>query len=366
MNWRGTLNIVNKGGSQAAQDLLGKGKAMKDQILVPLDGSELAERVLPTAISFAHITGSSVVLLHAMSTLSVAETIGGIFPATPSVWENWDDEARSAQTYLEGIANKLIALKLTVQTVVVEGQAATAIVKYAKDHPSVRLIAMATHGRSGLGRLVLGSVADRVLHLSPVPTLLVRIAGPGHHDTLVLDQTDAVRVNYRTILVPLDSSRLAEQALGHAVGLASKMDTTLLLVTALPVAQEGASLSDEYVPVLLEEVQRSESNRLKTYLLGVAQKLRNRGLKVETETPTGTPATAVLRSALKTQTDLIVMTTHGRSGLERLWLGSVAASIVHQSTCPVLLIRANELETQEQPVFELPVEQPTLEEGVPR
>jgi nucleotide-binding universal stress UspA family protein len=337
---------------------------MKDQILVPLDGSELAERVLPTAISFAHITGSSIVLLHAMSTLSVSETIGGIFPATPSVWDNWDDETRSAQSYLDSIAKQLTGLKLTVQTEVVEGQAATAIVKYAREHSPVRLIAMATHGRNGLGRLVLGSVADRVLHLSPVPMLLVRIAG--HHDTVTLEQTDAVRITYKTILVPLDSSRLAEQALGHAVSLASKMDTTLLLVTALPNAQGGASISDEYAPPLLEEVQRSESNRLKTYLLGVAQKLRNRGLKVQTETPTGAPAAAVLHTALKTRTDLIVMTTHGRSGLQRLWLGSVAANIVHQSTCPVLLIRADELGTQEQPFTDIPVEQPTLEEGVPR
>ena len=204
MNRRATHILPIRGGSQAAQDLLGKGKAMKDQILVPLDGSELAERVLPTAISFAHITGSSVVLLHAMSTLSVSETIGGIFPATPSVWENWDDESRSAQNYLETIARKLTGMKLTVQTEVVEGHAPTAIVKYAKEHPPVRLIAMATHGRNGLGRLVLGSVADRVLHLSTVPTLLVRIAGPGHHDTVTLEQTDAVRITYKTILVPLE------------------------------------------------------------------------------------------------------------------------------------------------------------------
>ncbi|MEP6775987.1 MAG: universal stress protein, partial [Chloroflexota bacterium] len=277
---------------------------MKDQILVPLDGSELAERVLPTAISFAHITGSSIVLLHAMATLSVSETIGGIFPATPSVWENWDDETRSTQSYLEGIARKLTGMKLVVRTEVVEGQAATAIVKYAKEHRSVRLIAMATHGRSGLGRLVLGSVADRVLHSSPVPMLLVRVAG--HHDTAALEQTDAIRIAYKTILVPLDSSRLAEQALGHAVGLASKMDTTILLVTALANAQESASISDEYAPLLLEEVQRSESNRLKTYLVGVAQKLRNRGLKVQVETPTGTPAAAVLRTAQITLADLIV------------------------------------------------------------
>jgi hypothetical protein len=74
----------------------------------------------------------------------------------------------------------------------------------------------------------------------------------------------------------------------------------------------------------------------------------------------------VLRTAQKSEADLIVMTTHGRSGLQRLWLGSVAANIVHQSTCPVLLIRANELKTQEQSVLDLLVEQPTLEEGVPR
>jgi nucleotide-binding universal stress UspA family protein len=335
---------------------------MKDQILVPLDGSELAESILPNALSVAHITGSSLVLLHAMPSLSVAETMTGMFPVTPSVWESWEEEAKLAQDYVVSIAKRLTKTGLTVQTEVVEGEAAKVIVNYAKDHPSVRMIAMATHGRSGLGRLILGSVADRVLHTSPAPVLLVRTKGQSHADQLEL--AGSAPAPYKKILVPLDSSLLAEQALEHAVSLAKTEDTTLLLVTVLPNPQERIGLSDDYAPLWLEEVQKSETNRLRDYILSVAQKLRRRGLKAQTETPTGNPAAAVLRTAMKQQVDLIVMTTHGRSGFERLWLGSVATNIVHQSNCPILLVRVTEQVPQQQPDRQLAPEQPNLEQGI--
>jgi nucleotide-binding universal stress UspA family protein len=337
---------------------------MKNQILVPLDGSELAEGVLPDAVSMAHITGSSLVLLSAISTFSVADTMSAIFPVAPTAWDDWEDEVKQAHSYLASVAQRLARARLQVQTEVVDGQAAPSIVKYAEEHSSVRMIAMATHGRSGLGRLILGSVADEVLRLSPVPLLLVRTNT--HHGPITLPHNDAVRASYKTILVPLDSSALAEQALDHASSLASTPESSLLLVTILPTSRSTMPISDEYAPLWLEEVQRSETTRLKTYLFGIAQKLRNKGLRVRLETPTGTPAAELLRAAQAARADLIVMTTHGRSGLQRLWLGSVATSIVHQSTCPVLLIRASERDAHEQLAADLSAEQPSLEQGLPR
>jgi nucleotide-binding universal stress UspA family protein len=250
-----------------------------------------------------------------------------------------------AQNYVVEIATRLANAGFTTQTEVVQGEAATAIVNYSKEHPSVRMIAMATHGRSGLGRLILGSVADRVLHTSPAPVLLVRTTG--YTDTNI-ERAGSAPTPYKTILVPLDSSLLAEQALEHALDLATTEDTTILLVTVLPNPQQRIGLSDTFAPLWLEEVQKSEANRLQDYLLATAQKLRRRGLKVQTETPTGNPAAAIIRTATKRHADMIVMTTHGRSGFQRLWLGSVATSIVHQSTCPLLLVRSTEQSAQEQ------------------
>jgi nucleotide-binding universal stress UspA family protein len=169
----------------------------------------------------------------------------------------------------------------------------------------------------------------------------------GYTDTNI-ERAGSAPTPYKTILVPLDSSLLAEQALEHALDLATTEDTTILLVTVLPNPQQRIGLSDTFAPLWLEEVQKSEANRLKDYLLATAQKLRRRGLKVQTETPTGNPAAAIIRTATKRHADMIVMTTHGRSGFQRLWLGSVATSIVHQSTCPLLLVRSTEQSAQEQ------------------
>ena len=149
---------------------------MYKTVLVPLDGSELAECVLPHVeeIVFRHGT-EALILLRALEPLPTA--VGGDYIFSEEISNRLQAEhSRGARAYLEGVANRLRAPGPQVTCEVVLGPPATAIADYAAHHP-VDLIIMATHGRSGMGRWLMGSVADRLLHASCAPVLLVR--GPG-------------------------------------------------------------------------------------------------------------------------------------------------------------------------------------------
>jgi nucleotide-binding universal stress UspA family protein len=158
---------------------------MYERIVVALDGSALAEQVLPHVSALAEKFGSTVVLVRAIMPLAqvaalVEPSIGGV-PLDPSLIEDTiESEEQEAATYLEHVANSLRAKGITVQTEHPEGSAVEVIVECARRLPA-DLIAMTTHGRSGLSRLVFGSVADGVLRTAPCPLLLVRARSNGTH-----------------------------------------------------------------------------------------------------------------------------------------------------------------------------------------
>jgi nucleotide-binding universal stress UspA family protein len=153
------------------------------KILVPLDGSKPAEVVLPYVQELARRFDSEVTLIQVVAPLSklVAETMpAGLEPTgaaaavgVEAASEAAKAEREGARSYLEGVVGRLKAQKVKVQAEIVEGTAGDAIVEYAHHH-GMDLIAMSTHGRSGLGRLVFGSVADQVLRQAGTPVLLIR------------------------------------------------------------------------------------------------------------------------------------------------------------------------------------------------
>jgi nucleotide-binding universal stress UspA family protein len=148
---------------------------------------------------------------------------------------------------------------------------------------------------------------------------------------------------YQHILVPLDGSALSEAALPHAEALAQRLDANLLLVRAptSPAALAAETTPDMGVmPVeLLDEVFDEETNEAKTYLNGVAERLKGGNLRVTWEVVEGEVGRAILDTAHRHQCDLICMATHGRTGIGRLVMGSIAERIVRESHLPVLLIR---------------------------
>jgi nucleotide-binding universal stress UspA family protein len=151
---------------------------------------------------------------------------------------------------------------------------------------------------------------------------------------------------YARIIVALDGSLLAEEILPHVAALAEKFDSTVILVRAvLPIEKVAAFVEPSIgaVPVdpsLIEETVESELEEAQKYLEHVANSLRPKGLKVQTECPPGTAADAIVESARRTNAELIALTTHGRGGLGRLIFGSVADAVLQHAPCPVLLLRS--------------------------
>lgn len=289
-------------------------------ILVPLDGSDLAERALPQALTLADASGARLLLLRAAH--------GFNYPGGDPERIRLAALAE-AEAYLEELAARLGAPGRTIDTAARYGDAATAI---AEEVPArqVSLISMSTHGRSGLGRWLFGSVADAVLRQATVPVLLI----PATSARLW------ARGGARRILVPLDGSQLAEAALEPAVALARDFaaDLTLLQVISTfyePFAGEAAP----YIPVDSE----AELAEARSYLEGLAAPLRVAGIATTTRAEVGLPAAAIAAAAAEEDAMLIALATHGRGGLSRLVLGSVATGTIQRADVPLLLVRPGDL-----------------------
>jgi nucleotide-binding universal stress UspA family protein len=297
------------------------------EILVPLDGSEQAERILDHAGPLASATGGTLVLLGVVPPPPTNTSMVWAAPGMPPI--AWEEERKAAldavATYLRGVAHTQTGAGRKVQIHVAEGDPAAEIVAYATAHP-ISLIAMATHGRSGIGRWIFGSVAQAVLHVAPVPLLLVRGTAPVRRAR-----------PYRTILVPMDGSAFAEQALDEAYALAVVNGASLVLMAAVLDSVDPTGLD---IPIWVQQARESNAVEMETYLRQQAKRLQTAGLTVETQIIAGEPAEAILRAGDLTNADLIVMATHGRTGLQQLRMGSVALKVVQGSNRPVILVRA--------------------------
>jgi nucleotide-binding universal stress UspA family protein len=314
---------------------------MEQQILVSLDGSALAETVLPHAEALARANGYALLLLHVVTPSETSQTQVWIAAAPADLRREWE-ESRLTQihAYLAALATRLQTADLRVRTEVLPNHdPAAAIVERAKRDPAVALIAIATHGRSGLSRWVLGSVAAKVLHAATKPLLLWRAREAS--------QAGFPNRPYRTILIPLDGSCFAEHALEPAQTIASGSGSALLLLAVVPAIDDIALAEVGVIPYWMEAACDAEREHHDQYLKQVADRLAAGGQRVQTRLVTGPPAEAILHAADVEQADLIVMTTHGRSGLSRLWLGSVATKVAQGAQVPVLLVRPQEAPEEE-------------------
>jgi nucleotide-binding universal stress UspA family protein len=231
-----------------------------------------------------------------------------------------------AQVYLDKVADRLEEAGLTVQRVVRLGPAPGAIVDYA-DQVGVQQIVMATHGYSGISRWVHGSVAERVLQSASVPVLLVR-AGEKKNQPMTC----------RHILVPLDGSPVAEQVLAPVAAIARALDARLVLLSVPIVHASGSLIGEWYLP--LDGAFETTQQTARAYLDRVAEQLQAQGMQVSTAMRTGAVADSIVDYAEANQIDLIAMCTHGRTGLGRWTLGSVADRVLRAGGVPILLVRA--------------------------
>jgi len=284
---------------------------MFTRILVPLDGSRRSERALPYAAGLARASGGELLLIH-------DETIplrGDDVPSAPDAVGRVEDLARS-----------LDEMGVSVRMRVVHGPAADAILR-AADEADADSIVMSTHGRGGLGRVLYGSVADAVLRHSSLPIVLISAA---------CERTWTMEEPFR-LLVPLDGSEHAEAALGLAGETADALDATLVLLRVVEPADGFAALRTAHLPARSQGVL----DEARAYLDGISTVPSIAARTATRLVGAGDPAARIAAVARDENIDLIVMSTHGSGGLTRLTLGSVATSVLHQATTPLLLLRAN-------------------------
>jgi nucleotide-binding universal stress UspA family protein len=285
-------------------------------ILLPLDGSPLAEQSLPYAASLARRSGAKIVLVRAAQAHTLLDIDAG---------EAQIAAIRRAEQDLEAAATRLRAEGVKAEVHVYYDQPIPAILDAARRHEA-GLIVMSTHGRSGLGRMMYGSVADDVLRHAEVPVLLV----PATIDhAWPSDQP-------LTILVPLDGSALAEEALASTGLLAEPLGARLHLLRVVEPPRYPL-YGDGYVYVPFDDA--AELQQARAYLDELAGRLADTGTDVSIEVAVGLPSSVVPRVARESQADVIAMATHGRGGLARLVLGSVATGTLQRAHVPLLLTR---------------------------
>lgn len=302
---------------------------MYTKLLVPLDGSRLSEGILPYARSLARALEVPVELLHVID----PEIVSAL--CNPKVGRYFDTVAASVRrdsvSYLEKVARSFPGpSRVSCEAEI--GKPAEVVVDGASDSPGT-LIAMATHGRSGLQRWLLGSVADKVLQATRNPLLLVR---PRERDN------GGEQAVLKRIVVPLDGSALAEKVLPHARALAERMGLEVMLLRVYVMAMHSYIVGAEgYVPDLETLRADIEGEEAKRYLEDKAEQLRWQGVKdVSYVLLEGSAAGEIIDLAKGIPDNLVAMCTHGRSGVGRRVLGSVTDRVVRHSGDPVLVIRA--------------------------
>jgi nucleotide-binding universal stress UspA family protein len=300
---------------------------MFEKILVPLDGSALAQAILPYVMAVAKGFRSRVILFH------VAETaLDHKAPEQKTYADETMERIRPlAENYLAGVADELRGEGIDVDTTVVGGQAAAQIVEHAEQE-NVGLIAMSTHGRSGLARWVMGSGVDKILRACERPVLLVRPRDEG------ADGEAAGRLS--RIIVPLDGSNAAEAALPFAEELAKALGLEVILIQVIGIETTvhfGPMAPDSW-PVPSDILQRLDVVG-SGYLTGLAKQLKDKGLTVQWEVLRGAAGSRIVEFAREVPDSLVVMTTHGRSGFRRWVMGSVTDEVVRHTGEPVLVMR---------------------------
>jgi nucleotide-binding universal stress UspA family protein len=301
---------------------------MSGKVIVPLDGSPLGESVLPWATCLARSAGYSIILAHVVpwQVLMPTREEAAHFDAQ-ALERRRESEHKGSENYLSHVRGPLEEAGLEVDTAVCDGEPAEAIERLVEEqHAS--LIAMATHGRGGLTRLLLGSVAERMLGHATVPILLVHGREHAAPPTASLDR----------LLIPLDGSELAERALTVALDVAPEA-TVVLTRVGHPVKRD-VGLGDGIV----ELPDRAGTQHIveddEQYLNGIALANLGARAKFETRVRLGEPAEQILGAAHDEAINLIVMGTHGRTGAARIFMGSVADQVFRHADQPVLLVSA--------------------------
>jgi len=302
-----------------AEQTIQDSAAMK--LVLPLDRSGDHDVIIRYATAIAR-AGDEVLLLTVVSTPDISPVV---MPKSVSMVELRQQVRDDAKRELVAIAETVkFADGVSVRFEVADGSTADEIVRRAPSEANAMII-MNSHGRSALARIALGSVSDRVARSSASPVLIVRLADAGNEGPAI-----------RRIIVPLDGSSRSERAIPKAVTLAKRLGVPMLLVTVSEVEQMITAYGTAFSPDVYAEIaSESEIELMKKLDANVAQ-ITAEGIDVSAQVLSGPTVHAI--DSVTDPGDLVCMTSHGRGGVRRWFLGSVAEKLVRTTKAPVLLV----------------------------
>lgn len=297
---------------------------MYSKILIPLDGSKTAEKVLPYA---RYLAGQFKIPVELLAVIDIADMAAHMAAEKAHFLDTMvEDATRSSETYLRNVTPTFPGAN--VKHTVVKGRAEDAIIEKGEADKNA-LITMATHGRSGLNRFLLGSVAEKVLRGSTNPLLLVRATEEAKAEG---------EAGFKTIIVPLDGSELAESVLPMVADVAKKLGLEVTLFRAYHIPYNAYAGDEGSYAVNYDELIAGVRDEANEYLEKKATEVRKLGVeKVSCLTKEGIAGDEIINLANKTPRGLIAMCSHGRSGVKRWVLGSVTETVMRHSNDPVFV-----------------------------
>ena len=298
-------------------------------ILVPLDGSQLADCVLPHVVALARPFDSEITLLR-MLEKTQAGTSAQLFDLV-----NWQINKTRATLYLEKIKAQIQREKTRVQTTVIEGLVADGITEYAHSH-GIKLIVLSSHGRNGLTRWGISSITQKIIMSAQTSLLIVR----AHQDGIHSDELSE-RPLYRRILVPLDGSQRAENVLPIVTQLAQFHRSQIHLVQIIqtpemarqmPPTREDVDLSNRIVSRNQEEAGR--------YLEQLKSRSFLEGLTIQIHLITSDNTAVALHQLVEQENiDMVALSAHGYSGIHQWPYGSMVNNFVQYGKVPLLVVQ---------------------------
>ncbi len=308
------------------------------RLLVPLDFSGLSRQALGSAVPLARQYRAKISVVHVVQPPVVMDAIPG---GTAYLSVNTDELLAAAKACLTEQAAQLVPRDLLDQVIVAEGNPAFEVVATAESL-AADLIVLSTKGRSGLKRILLGSTAERIVRHAHCPVLTVRRQPPATEKPVYPD-----RLPWRRILVPLDFSFSSLHALRVAAALAEQSGARLSLLNVIEPNPYAVGL--EGGPLVMPD--QVFARNAKAQLPRIAQRFVPAAVRVTHLVGYGRAANVIVETAEEKEIDLIVLSTHGHTGLERLLLGSTTEHVVRHAHCPVLVVRPTRHAAEPQPVL---------------
>ena len=316
------------------------GDGMYSSILVPLDGSPFAERALPVAQAIARRHGATLHLLSVHALLVQPFEVQG----APVYDTTFDDERRREQAeYVQRTVERLRGEGVTVDGAMVRGDAVgPTLAEEARRH-GAGLIVMTTHGRGGFTRAWIGSVASEVVRTAPVPVLLVR--APDDETGEAAAPTATFPVEAPHLLVPVDGSALAEAAVPAAVDFGDPLGARYTFMRVVRTADSLLPYDQTFWTPAEQAVMDAQRVEAERYVDTLVARWRAKGHRVDGLVVLESDvARTILRAVEGERVDALVLSTHARGMVGRVFLGSIADKVVRAADRPVLVVRPPEPE----------------------